>query len=476
MPAKKNDKKWIKSFGIRASVLTIYASAKGHKHIKDAYGLPSCKNYKYIDGEEFMKADYLKRLNGVVKKDPKEWVKKIVDKLSLVTDELESLCRQKKKYRTNLEIYNDYKEFFEKFSYFLGICDIPIFIEEAVSEKILYELEKRKVKNIDRYFQILTTYLKDLHHNQEEKEFLKITIRVNKQKNLFLNNFKEFKKTKLYQEILNHHAKYSWMGLRLLLGRPHSLNYFLKGIKKNLNSAQKRLNEVLAKQKQNRELFRKAVKELKLDKKLLQTGQSLIWIRDKRYVGLTRGGFNKRDLFEKIAQKLKIDRESVVYLLPEEIKAGLLDNKKINKRSIKERKRGYVILIKKGKVGNLIVGKGLARLKKEEIKQIRELKGKTANPGYASGIVKIIIQDKDLLKFKTGEILVTNMTTPDYLATVKKAAAIVTDIGGITCHAAIISREMDIPCVIGTEIATRVLKNGDRVEVDATKGIIKILK
>lgn len=475
MSAKKKEK-WVKSFGIRASVLTIYALSKGHRYIKDAYSLPGCKNYKYIDGEEFMKAKYLKGLNDIVKKDPKKWVKKMVDKLSVVTDELESLCWQKKKYQTNLEIYNDYQRFFDKFSYFLGICDVPIFIEEVISERILEELEKRKVKNINQYFQVLTTYLGDLHHNQEEKELLRIAIKVNKQKNLFLNNFKKFKKTKLYQEILEHRAKYSWMNLRLLLGRPHSLNYFLKRIKENLSSAQKKLNEILTKQKKNKELFKKAVKELKIDKGLLEAAQSLIWIRDKRYVGLTRGGFNKRDLFEKIAQKLKIDREDVVYLLPEEIKAGLLNGKKIDKRLIGERKKGYAILINKGKVGNLIVGKELAKLKKEEVTEIKELRGKTANPGHASGIVRVIIQDKDLSKFKTGEILVTNMTTPDYLATVKKAAAIVTDIGGITCHAAIISRELNIPCIIGTETASRVLKNGERVEVDATNGIVKILK
>jgi len=59
---------------------------------------------------------------------------------------------------------------------------------------------------------------------------------------------------------------------------------------------------------------------------------------------------------------------------------------------------------------------------------------------------------------------------------IKKASAIVTNVGGITCHAAIVSRELKIPCIIGTKIATKVLKDGDLVEVDAQKGIVKILK
>lgn len=68
------------------------------------------------------------------------------------------------------------------------------------------------------------------------------------------------------------------------------------------------------------------------------------------------------------------------------------------------------------------------------------------------------------------------MTSPWYVPIMEKAAAIVTDEGGITCHAAIISREMSKPCIICTKFATKVLKNGDLVEVDATKGIIKRIK
>jgi pyruvate, water dikinase len=65
------------------------------------------------------------------------------------------------------------------------------------------------------------------------------------------------------------------------------------------------------------------------------------------------------------------------------------------------------------------------------------------------------------------------MTTPDFVPIMGKAGAIITDEGGITCHAAIVSREMKIPCVVGTEIATKVLKDGDLVEVDADNGVVR---
>ena len=82
---------------------------------------------------------------------------------------------------------------------------------------------------------------------------------------------------------------------------------------------------------------------------------------------------------------------------------------------------------------------------------------------------------EDLEKMKPGDILVTTMTTPDFVPLMQKASAVVTDIGGLLSHAAIISREFNKPCIIGTKIATKVLKDGDEVEVDADKGIVRKL-
>ncbi|MFH1750915.1 MAG: PEP-utilizing enzyme, partial [Candidatus Micrarchaeota archaeon] len=106
---------------------------------------------------------------------------------------------------------------------------------------------------------------------------------------------------------------------------------------------------------------------------------------------------------------------------------------------------------------------------------LKELKGQCACLGYAKGKVKIIQGAKDLHKMEKGDILVAYATDPDVVPAMKKAAAIVTEQGGVTCHAAIVSREMGIPCVIGTKIATKVLKDGEMVEVDATRGIVRRL-
>ncbi len=176
-------------------------------------------------------------------------------------------------------------------------------------------------------------------------------------------------------------------------------------------------------------------------------------------------------IFKKIRPQLK---SSINFLTFDE-----LYKKAPSDREIKKRKNGFIYF-----EGSVYAGVSLAdfqKLKKIEIseeedivsEEIKEIKGATAMGGRVRGGVKVVIDIKQLKKVKDGDILVAPMTTPHFLSVIKKSAAIVTDEGGVTCHAAIVARELDIPCVIGTKIATKVLKDGDMVEVDATRGIVK---
>jgi pyruvate,water dikinase len=112
---------------------------------------------------------------------------------------------------------------------------------------------------------------------------------------------------------------------------------------------------------------------------------------------------------------------------------------------------------------------------KEKVEGEVILKGIGASPGVVRGKVKIILTPMEIWKLNEGEILVTTMTNPMYLSAIKKAKAIITDIGGMICHAAIVSRELGIPCVTATGNATKVLKDGMEVIVDGTKGFIYVI-
>lgn len=104
------------------------------------------------------------------------------------------------------------------------------------------------------------------------------------------------------------------------------------------------------------------------------------------------------------------------------------------------------------------------------------IKGRVAFKGLVTGKAKLVFGLKDLDKVKEGDVLVSSMTMPDFMPAMERAVAFVTDEGGITCHAAIVAREMKKPCIIGTKVATKKLKDGDLIEVDANNGVVNILQ
>ncbi len=125
----------------------------------------------------------------------------------------------------------------------------------------------------------------------------------------------------------------------------------------------------------------------------------------------------------------------------------------------------------------IVYGKHVITLKQKIISLLAKdvISGMTACLGKAIGRVKIVEPHAKGIIFEKGNVLVSKMTTPDLMPIIKRAAAIITDEGGVTSHAAIISRELKIPCIIGTKIATQVFKDGDLVKVDADVGVVKRL-
>ncbi|HLC68290.1 MAG TPA: phosphoenolpyruvate synthase [Candidatus Bilamarchaeaceae archaeon] len=119
-------------------------------------------------------------------------------------------------------------------------------------------------------------------------------------------------------------------------------------------------------------------------------------------------------------------------------------------------------------------GKGMTETKeKKDMSDAKILvQGLGASPGAGTGKVRILKSSKEIKDMERGEILVTEMTTPDFVPGMKKAAAIITDTGGMTSHAAIVSRELGIPCIVGTGNATQVLKDGMEVTVDGSHGMV----
>lgn len=181
---------------------------------------------------------------------------------------------------------------------------------------------------------------------------------------------------------------------------------------------------------------------------------------------------------ECIANESAYSKEMILSTVKDEIDDYLRGKSLPESRVLKDRHACSALLVQNAKQ-ELLVGKAVDEIEKLVVQHSSEgiIKGQIAYNGKVSGVVRIVI---DPLKynglFDNDDILVTGMTRPEFLPIMKKASAIVTDAGGILSHAAITARELKKPCVIGTQMATKILKDGDMVEVDADNGIISIIK
>ncbi len=215
--------------------------------------------------------------------------------------------------------------------------------------------------------------------------------------------------------------------------------------------------------------------------KILDIAKRLSYLKDLKDDFRRQGIFYGQKLFEEIARRMSVKMEDVSYMMEDEIVDFLDSGKGVSKSVVEERERGFAIYFNAEKKLVCKSGNGLQETLEElgltSVDELsEEIKGISASRGKASGIVKIVRGVSDLAKVNKGDIIVAVMTHPDYVIAMHKAAAIVTDEGGITSHAAIVSRELRIPCIVGTKNATKVLKDGDRIEIDATAGLVTKVK
>ncbi len=217
------------------------------------------------------------------------------------------------------------------------------------------------------------------------------------------------------------------------------------------------------------------------EKKIISIARKLSYLKDLKDDFRRQGVMHGQRLYSEIAGRIGISLEDASYMTDEEIIDFL--EKEIRPKIIKiqERKKGFAIYFNNNKEIECKSGKG-AREAIEVLgiamidKITSEIKGTPASKGMAIGKVTIIRGVSDLKKVRKGDIIVAVTTHPDYVPAMQRAAAIVTDEGGITSHAAIIAREYGLPCIVGARNATKLLKEGDKVEVNANSGSVIRLK
>ena len=198
-----------------------------------------------------------------------------------------------------------------------------------------------------------------------------------------------------------------------------------------------------------------------------------VWWQDYRKKFIFIANHINSEFLRIIGQTREVDFKELCYYTNQEIINLLEDNIKTD---TKKRFNGFAVYYHERKSLTYMTGKEASNFVRPYLevkinKDLKEIKGLVVSKSKnVRGKVKILLTPKNLNKMNKGDILVAPMTSPDFIVAMRKASAIITDEGGMTCHAAIVSRELGIPCIVGTRVATKVLKDGDMVEVDVDKG------
>ncbi|MEI7621561.1 MAG: PEP-utilizing enzyme, partial [Candidatus Moraniibacteriota bacterium] len=212
----------------------------------------------------------------------------------------------------------------------------------------------------------------------------------------------------------------------------------------------------------------------KKDQRWFDIGADIVFIKYFRKGVFAESYYLVEFLLEEIGRRIGCSRKQVSNMLNSEVLAALKIGK-FDGMIVDLRLKNSILFHDAGMTYAMPLGASKYLKVKTELGG-ELVMGQVAFIGRAVGIVKIVNVPADIEKMKKGDILVSRSTNPSLLSAMQKSAAFITDIGGLTCHAAIIAREMKKPCIVGTKFATQILKDGMFVEVDANKGIVKIIK
>jgi len=341
-------------------------------------------------------------------------------------------------------------------------------------------------------FSKLTTPLQDSFMQKEHESLLRILDEVSREKKL-ADLFSKLEarhvteriaETELGHLLEKHSKEFGWLGYGYV-GPGWKKDYFVEllcSLVRQGADGAKMLDENEAKKKRLKDDQRKIIEELGLDDKtvsLFEVAKGFIYAKGFRKDSMFKFFSKIEPFWTEVAKRRQVSINDLRFCYPNEIRAffkGELPAETLKQRrqfSLRESRLSSDLFLE-GSHAN----KHLASLSfiQEKQGEVSVLNGTCASPGRGRGNARIVNVVKDIEKMNKGDVLVSIATMPDLVPAMKKASAIVTDMGGITCHAAIVSRELNIPCVVGTRNATKVIKEGYLVEVDATHGTVKIIE
>lgn len=279
-----------------------------------------------------------------------------------------------------------------------------------------------------------------------------------------------------------HQHRYFWITNNYVRSEVLPVSYFKRELrawklsKKNLVHELKKLEKTpRLNRERKQQLFRRFSFSPRL-RALITVSEDFTWWQDERkkatYVNIYMG----TKLLEEVARRTGYEVENLKYCIASEVASVLREHQPTRRELRQRRQRSVVVMSRQGcyvSTGRDVDSIYRSMLGSRKLHDVQDIRGLSASLGRAVGTVKVVGSATEINKVQEGDILVAVMTRPDYVPAMRRAAAVVTNEGGITSHAAIVSRELGIPCIIGTKIATQVFQDGDMVEVNANHGWVR---
>ncbi len=361
--------------------------------------------------------------------------------------------------------------------------------DEMVADMIKEVYDKSTLKGKTRFtevFSILTAPVHLSFINEAEVSLLKVALKLDK--SIFAKNKIKDIKQKLADKqlsiIKDHQKNFFWTRNNYVDVKVLDVNHFIRELKKlfemdiDIKKEIKGIEDTpLNNEKKKKELIKKLSPSQEL-KTLIKISEDFTYWQDERKKSTFWNAHYFILILKEISKRINVPTELLKYMTPREV--STVFKEKPDPRELTARKNNCAYYWDKEGM-ECLHSEEADKIKKAilgttDLSDVDDFRGLTASLGKAIGKVKVIKSVKEVGKVKEGDILVAVMTRPDYVPGMKKAAAIVTDEGGVTCHAAIVSRELSKPCIIGTKIATKVLKDGMMVEVNANHSWVKIIR
>lgn len=365
-----------------------------------------------------------------------------------------------------------YKLFTKRFTSSSIIDHFALGTDRLIGEMIRRELGGvEKESQFTEIFSTATAPIKQSFINQAEIDLLKIATT-------------ERARNDTEQYIKEYQKQYFWTKNNYAVATVLDIKDFQEEISiwrksgKNLAEELKRLEHTPTQNRQKKQTLFRKYSFSPLLKTLLKISEDFSWWQDERkkstYLNIHIGF----QILEEIGRRIGYSVDELKYAVAPEI-PRIMAERTPTQGELRKRKTGSVFIVTREGY-HVATGNEMEQVRRimfgsQKLDEIQDIRGLVASTGKVIGKAKILMSAQEVGKVVDGDILIAVMTRPDYVPAMKRAAAIVTDEGGITSHAAIVSRELGIPCIIGTKIATKIFHDGDTIEVNANHNWVRKL-